>query len=482
MALDSQGQVWAWGGNEYSQCAVDPSLRDVTVPTRCLTDLRVCQIAAGGMHSLALTESGQLWMWGEPWGDFGMTIDRSPRRIDSTSDFVRVAAGAFHNLAVNTKGEVFTWGINDFGQLGNGTTSYATSPQHVVEDLEGMVIADVAAGGWHSLALTAAGEVLVWGRGEYGRLGLGDKTGSSKLRPTKVTGLEGYRVVEASCGGTHTMVVTDDGRAFIWGRGAFGRLGTGNERDFYSPVEVKLPGGPERWRILSGAVGGRHSFVLALPDNGDLDSRATAKWNSSRRSPREQGASQGLPVAVLPGSNIVETRNGLGMAGGGAGSSIVKARREGGGADADDEGEDDGYGGSEDLDGTSDGGECGGDGDKEETKKGATLIEAVAALALGNESFKDNKDGDEADDGRQGDEGEEEEEEEDGSDDGKDEHMAAEGLSPRPGIGGLSSESMLDDSESSDAVELGGSYVKRVGSLAAATLHGLRDDLPGDKA
>lgn len=66
-------------------------------------------------------------------------------------------------------------------------------------------------------------EVYVWGRGEYGRLGLGDRTGSSKLRPQKVAALDGHRVVEGSCGGTHTMVVTDEGRCFIWGRGAFGR-------------------------------------------------------------------------------------------------------------------------------------------------------------------------------------------------------------------------------------------------------------------
>ncbi len=47
-------------------------------------------------------------------------------------------------------------------------------------------VADIAAGGWHSLALTVDGELFAWGRGEYGRLGIGDPTGSSKLRPHKV--------------------------------------------------------------------------------------------------------------------------------------------------------------------------------------------------------------------------------------------------------------------------------------------------------
>ena len=41
-----------------------------------------------------------------------------------------------------------------------------------------------------------AAEVYVWGRGEYGRLGLGDKGGSSRLRPCKVKAIEDHRVVQ----------------------------------------------------------------------------------------------------------------------------------------------------------------------------------------------------------------------------------------------------------------------------------------------
>ncbi|KAI3428794.1 hypothetical protein D9Q98_007613 [Chlorella vulgaris] len=314
LAVDDQGQCWAWGGNEYGQC-LPRDKRDILAPVRCLEGVRVKQVAAGGMHSLALTESGEIWMWGEPWGDFSMTIDRAPRRIDSTGDFVDVSCGAFHNLALNSAGECFTWGINDFGMLGNGTTSYATRPEEVV-GLEGVFIADVSAGGWHSMAISAEGEVYVWGRGEYGRLGLGDRTGSSKLRPQKVAALEGHRVVEGSCGGTHTMVVTDEGRCFIWGRGAFGRLGTGLEKDCLSPVEVKLPGGPEHWRVISVAAGGRHSMVLALPDNGNLVRRQQVEWSA-----RKPLSSSSPPPSIGMGrerswGNVADDEAGLSPEGG----------------------------------------------------------------------------------------------------------------------------------------------------------------------
>lgn len=52
-------------------------------------------------------------------------------------------------------------------------------------------------------------EVYVWGRGEYGRLGLGDKSGSSKLRPTLVQSISGERWVcklrDAVCEAAHSM-------------------------------------------------------------------------------------------------------------------------------------------------------------------------------------------------------------------------------------------------------------------------------------
>jgi len=93
-------------------------------------------------------------------------------------------------------------------------------------------------------------EVYIFGRGEYGRLGLGDSSASSKLRATHVRGLEGHRVVQASCGGTHTMVLTEEGRIFAWGRCSYGRLGGTMERDCYSPVEIYLPGPPPPRRLL----------------------------------------------------------------------------------------------------------------------------------------------------------------------------------------------------------------------------------------
>lgn len=316
LAVDDQGQCWAWGGNEYNQCDAGPGLRDILEPQKCVTNLKVVQVDAGGMHSVALTDTGHIWMWGEPWGDFSMTVNREPRRLDISSKtkdtiVVKVACGAFHNLALTANGNVYSWGINDYGQLGNGTTSNSTVPFLIEEGLyPDIKVSDIAAGGWHSLAITEHGEVYVWGRGEYGRLGLGDKNGASRLRPTKVEGLEGHRVVEASCGGTHTLVVTDGGRMFVWGRGSFGRLGTGTEKDYFSPVEVMLPGGPERWWVIAADAGGRHSMCLAVPDNSDLDDE---KSTMESRGTSASSASRNVSVPSIPLAEPMSPMQGSGV-------------------------------------------------------------------------------------------------------------------------------------------------------------------------
>lgn len=59
-------------------------------------------------------------------------------------------------MALDRNGRVLTWGTNDYGQLGNGGTSYQKTPQHVV-DLDDVEVSDVVAGGWHSIVLSKQG-------------------------------------------------------------------------------------------------------------------------------------------------------------------------------------------------------------------------------------------------------------------------------------------------------------------------------------
>lgn len=80
-----------------------------------------------------------MWQWGENWGDFSMHPVRTPRPVPGAVAIAAVCCGAFHNLALTAGGRVLTWGMNDYGQLGNGSTTYSTAPRPVL-DMDNVVV------------------------------------------------------------------------------------------------------------------------------------------------------------------------------------------------------------------------------------------------------------------------------------------------------------------------------------------------------
>ena len=108
---------------------------------------------------------------------------------------------------------------------------------------------------------------MTWGHGLYGQLGHGDE--QDRTRPAKL-GREvfgGSAVMMVSCGGYHTMAVTEVGRLFTFGAGDNGQLGHGDRSKRNVPVEV----GGARFRgarIVYGAAGGNHSGMVKLDVKG----------------------------------------------------------------------------------------------------------------------------------------------------------------------------------------------------------------------
>ncbi|XP_043693082.1 ultraviolet-B receptor UVR8-like [Telopea speciosissima] len=281
LAVDDHGRAYAWGGNEYGQCGEEPERkddnsgalrRDIVIPQRCAPRLTVRQVAAGGTHSVVLTREGHVWTWGQPWPPGDIKQISTPVRVQGLEKVRLIAVGAFHNLALVEEGILWAWGNNEYGQLGTGDTQPRSQPIPV-QGIYGLTLVDIAAGGWHSTALTNQGEVYAWGRGEHGRLGFGDDK-SSKMVPQKVQLLVGEDIVQVSCGGTHSVALTRDGRMFSFGRGDHGRLGYGRKVTTGHPNEVpiNLPplrnlsgsGSNGRWCAMLVACGGRHTLAIAM--------------------------------------------------------------------------------------------------------------------------------------------------------------------------------------------------------------------------
>ncbi len=247
IALLSNGTVWTWGDNTWGQLGNGTALPS-WVPIQVPGLNNITAIASGHRHNLALRSDGTVWGWGENWGQLGdNTIeDRySPVQVHGPNDVgyldgvVKIAAGDQHSLAIRSDGTVWAWGRNNYGRLGDGTTTHRLTPVQVVGLTE---VVAIAAGFDHSLAVRQDGTVWAWGHNHKGQLG--DGTTTSSYTPKQVPGLTGITAVSA--GYWWSLALKADGTVYGWGYNYHGELGNGTNTDSLSPVPVSG---------LSGAVG-----------------------------------------------------------------------------------------------------------------------------------------------------------------------------------------------------------------------------------
>ena len=143
-------------------------------------------------------------------------------------------------------------GANDVGQLALGDCSARRVPCMVeggagYKDAEGVVsmgppIAQVSAGGFHTILLDIQGSIFVCGENFRGQLGIGERAELSVVHPRPLAHGEGGRrlpsFAKVSAGTSHSLFLTPDGRVYACGEGAGGRLGLGDERDRAAPSLV----------------------------------------------------------------------------------------------------------------------------------------------------------------------------------------------------------------------------------------------------
>jgi alpha-tubulin suppressor-like RCC1 family protein len=274
----------------------------------------VKQVAAGRFHSMVLTRDGDVFTWGD--GYFGQlghgNRDRQlvPKRVEGLTNVTDIAAGDHHGMSVGGGGVVYTWGDNLHGQLGLGDHGFGTN-RNVPTEVPGVnEVVAVAAGSYHSLALSRDGTVMACGRNDKGQLGLGDTAQRDTF--TAVTGLRG--VVDIDAGDMHSIAVTAEGGLYTWGAGwAVGHGGDGDTQ-FVAPTKV-TGGGIGEAAVVQVAAGGFHT--MALTASGELYA-----WGKGDRGQLGHGGKEHLAVPrVVDGIEKAM----MGMACGGAHSLVTTA-------------------------------------------------------------------------------------------------------------------------------------------------------------
>lgn len=164
-------------------------------------------------------------------GRIGFTR-KVPTSVLADQNIQQVACGPMHTISLTEAGEVYSYGCNDEGALGritDGDETLEAKPTLVA--LDGRVI-KVTAGDSHSAVLTEDGKVYVWGnfRDEHGSIGLTPTCeGKATYQPIQL--LEEIKLKDIASGSNHMLLLDADGSVYSFGVGAQGQLGRLSEED-----------------------------------------------------------------------------------------------------------------------------------------------------------------------------------------------------------------------------------------------------------
>lgn len=165
MALKKNGDLYLWGGNDFSQIGNGTTDFQET-PLKILD--HVDSISLGDWHSAAVKENGDLYVWGYDNSDNIFFV--KPHKLQLTPEKVlenvrSVLADSMITQAITTNGDLYLWGFNISGSVGNGTTEYVKRPVKVLSNVQFSNTDGVT-----SAAITTNGDLYLWGSNYYGQI------------------------------------------------------------------------------------------------------------------------------------------------------------------------------------------------------------------------------------------------------------------------------------------------------------------------
>ncbi|MCL2556140.1 MAG: hypothetical protein FWE03_03870 [Firmicutes bacterium] len=140
--------------------------------------------------------------------------------INNDRDFFRLSTGGRHTLYIDNAGNLWAWGDNSRYQLGGFNPTGELDPVHVNTGgrMNNARIVSVAAGWEHNLAIDEFGNLWAWGQNDRGQLG--DATTTNRATPIRVnTGnrMNNARIISIAVGGRHSLAIDEFGFLWSWG-------------------------------------------------------------------------------------------------------------------------------------------------------------------------------------------------------------------------------------------------------------------------
>jgi len=269
-AIKTDGTLWTWGRNSYGQLGTN-DITDRSSPVQTISGgTNWKQVSVGYKYMMAIKTDGTLWGWGNNnYGQLGNNQGGSPytwfksspvQTVSGGTNWKQVSAGGYITTAIKTDGTLWGWGNNDYGGLGNNTTTTAYSP---IQTISGGTNWKLSRSSYHTVfGIKTDGTLWAWGQNNNGQLG--DNTIVNKSSPVQTIsgGTNWYSVECAKSTSTrHVVALKQDGTLWTWGDNSFGQLGDNTIVNKSSPVQT-ISGGTN-WKQVSAG----YMFTSAIRDD-----------------------------------------------------------------------------------------------------------------------------------------------------------------------------------------------------------------------
>jgi alpha-tubulin suppressor-like RCC1 family protein len=227
LAIRPDGTLDAWGSNQSGQLG-DGTQTSSTAPVPVSGGGTWSRVSAGASSSCGIRTDGSLYCWGDNSGGLlgngTYTPSFEPVQVGTLTGWTRVAIGQDRTCGIRG-GALFCWGGN-----------YGSSPVVVAA---GTTFSEVATGDYHACAISA-GHLLCWGGNSYGELGNGTISYATTI-PGPVGMDADWTAVSLAF--NHSCGLKNGGELWCWGSNEYGALGDGT--GFYAtPQLVAVPAPP----------------------------------------------------------------------------------------------------------------------------------------------------------------------------------------------------------------------------------------------
>ncbi|KAG0321747.1 hypothetical protein BGZ99_003718 [Dissophora globulifera] len=334
MALTADGALWSWGVNDQRTLGRSGDEYQ-PLPVEGLDGIKIIKVACSDSLTVALSDKGDVYTWGtfrSAEGILGHSREKEvqdlPTIVHGLKGVVDIATGTDHVLALTTTGQVYSWGNGQQMQLGRRIVARRMLNGLTPESIGAKGLIKIGAGSYHSFAIDKNGKARAFGLNTYGQCGDEDAKKENVPSIAAITALQGETLADIQGGEHHSIALTKDGRLFGFGRSDSYQLGLGyteepgHEDSSSHKKAIRTPTHiPGLPTIAAVAVGGNHT--LALSEDGEVYA-----WGFGEMFACGNGEEEDVQTPLLLAGKQIEGHRVVKVAAGGQHSVILAIPRE----------------------------------------------------------------------------------------------------------------------------------------------------------